>query len=126
MEIVKTYTCPCSPGKFFSSSSGLSQHRKTKKHLAYEVKTKDQKVIETKRDNEILTLKMKITDRDEQIEKLIMEKHDLQEKNKKVLEYEIYNGELCSKLEFLVSKYKHVKNENQYMKRIFQTLKKDV
>ncbi len=126
MELVKTYTCSCSPGKFFSSSSGLSQHRKTKKHLAFEEKLKEHKISETRRDNEILTLNLKIKDREEQIEKLIMEKYHLQEKNNKLLEYENNISDLCSKIECLQSNYKRVKTENTKLRQLFQTLKKDV
>ena len=92
MEITRTYTCPCSPGKLFSSSSSLSQHKKTKRHLAHE-----QKINDTKRDNELFTANLKIKDRDEQIENLIMEKHHLQEENKKLLEYEKHVNQLCTK-----------------------------
>jgi FtsZ-binding cell division protein ZapB len=123
MEIIKTYTCPCSPGKFFSSSSGLSQHKRTKKHLAYEEKSKQQKISETKRDNEIFTLNLRIKDRDEQIEKLIMEKHELQEKNKKLLEYE---NDICLKLEQLQTNNKRLKNENVRIRTLLETIKKDV
>ena len=120
MEIVRTYTCPCSPGKTFSSSSGLSQHKKTKRHLAYEEKSKEHKVSETKRDNELFTANLKIKDRDEQIEKLIMEKHQLQEENKK------HVNELCTKILNLQSANKRLKSENTTLRTLCQTIKKDV
>lgn len=126
MEIVRTYTCPCSPEKFFSSSSSLSQHKKTKRHLAYEEKSKEQKVSETKRDNELFTANLKIKDRDEQIEKLIMEKHKLQEENKKLLEYEKHVNELCTKILNLQSANKRLKSENTSLRALCQTIKKDV
>ena len=126
MEITRTYTCPCSPGKLFSSSSSLSQHRKTKRHLAHEEKSKEQKISDTKRDNELFTANLKIKDRDEQIENLIMEKHHLQEENKKLLEYEKHVNELCTKILNLQSANKRLKSENTTLRNLCQTIKKDV
>lgn len=94
MELACTHTCPCTPGKNYSS---LSQHKKTKKHLAYEAKSKEQKMSETKRDNELFTLNLKLKDREEQIEKLIMEKHNLQEELKKITEIEKQVEQLITK-----------------------------
>ena len=126
MEIIRTYTCPCSHGKFFSCSSSLSAHKKTKKHLAYEEKSREQKISETKKDNELFTANLKIKDRDEQIEKLIMEKHNLQEKNKKLLEYEKHVNELCTKILNLQSANKRLISENRTLRAFCQTIKKDV
>jgi len=126
MEITRTYTCPCSPGKLFSSSSSLSQHRKTKKHLAHEEKSKEQKISDTKRDNELFTANLKIKDRDEQIENLIMEKHHLREENKKLLEYEKHVNQLCTKILNLQSANKRLKSENTTLRNLYHTIKKDV
>lgn len=78
MELVKVYTCPCYPEKVFSSSSTLSQHKKSKKHKIWEEKSKVQKIEETRKENEIFANKLKLKDRDEMIEKLILEKRELQ------------------------------------------------
>ena len=78
MELVKVYTCPCCPEKVFSSSSTLSQHKKSKKHKIWEEKSKVQKIEETRKENEIFANKLKLKDRDEMIEKLILEKGELQ------------------------------------------------
>jgi hypothetical protein len=125
MEIVKTHTCPCSPGKVFSSSASLSQHRKTKKHLAYVDKSKEQKIVETKQDNEIFSLKLKIEDRDQQIEKLILEKNNLEEKLKVIPEYEKNIEDLITKLQNLQTTNKRVRTENFNLRTLIMTLKKD-
>ena len=125
MEIVKTHTCPCSPGKVFSSSASLSQHRKTKKHLAYVDKSKEQKIRENKQDNEIFSLKLKIEDRDQQIEKLILEKNKLEEKLKVIPEYEKNVEDLITKLQNLQTTNKRVRTENVNLRTLIMTLKKE-
>ena len=125
MEIVKTHTCPCSPEKVFSSSASLSQHRKTKKHLAYVDKSKEQKIRENKQDNEISSLKLKIEDRDQQIEKLILEKNKLEEKLKVIPEYEKNVEDLITKLQNLQTTNKRVRTENVNLRTLITTLKKD-
>lgn len=106
MDLVKVYTCPCCLDKVFSSSSSLSQHKKSKKHKMWEEKTKVQKIEETRKENEIFANKLKLKDRDEMIEKLILEKGDLQneinvlkEKVKMVVEHERTIYILVNKLE---------------------------
>lgn len=126
MDIVRTYTCPCSPGKHFSSSSGLSQHRKTKKHLAYEEKSKVQKISETKHDNELFTLNLKLKDRDEQIEKLIMDKHKMQEEINKLLEYKDTINVLVTKISNLQTANKRLHSENQSLRKFQESIKKVV
>lgn len=124
MEIVRTYTCPCSPGKTFSSSSTLSQHRKSKKHLAYDEKSKEQKISETKRDNELYTMELKLKDREEHIEKLIMEKHLLQDKIEKHLENEKNIEHLCTKILNLQTANRRLKSENTNLREMVNNFKK--
>ena len=89
MALVTTCTCPCTPGKVFKS---LSAHKKSKKHLAWEHKTTEQKIQETRSDNEILRLNTRINDLKKDIEELIVEKNTmknkLEESQQKLLEYE--------------------------------------
>lgn len=125
MELVKTHTCPCSPGKFFSSSATLSSHRKSQKHLAYVNKSREQKIVETKQDNEIFSLKLRIEDRNQQIEKLILEKNKLEEKLKVIPEYEKNIEDLITKFHNLQTTYKRVRNENVNMRTLITTLKKE-
>jgi len=72
----------------------------------WEEKTKVQKIEETRKENEIFANKLKLKDRDEMIEKLILEKGDLQneinvlkEKVKMVVEHERTIYILVNKLE---------------------------
>lgn len=125
MEIVKTHTCPCSPGKVFSSSASLSQHRKTKKHLAYIDKTREQKILETKQDNEIFSLKLRIEDRDQQIEKLILEKNKMEEKLKIIPEYEKNIEDLLTKLQNFQTANKRMRTENANLRSLVLALKKE-
>ena len=55
-----------------------------------------------------------------------MEKHHLQEENKKLLEYEKHVNELCIKILNLQSANKRLKSENTTLRNLCQTIKKDV
>lgn len=126
MELVRTYTCPCSPGKIFASSSSLYAHKKTKKHFAYEEKNKEQKIQDTKKENEILTINLKLKDRDEQIEKLIMEKHELIKQLEKHSENKKHIDELCNKILNLQTANKRLKSENTSLRTMLSNIKKDI
>ena len=125
MELVKTHTCPCSPGKIFSSSASLSQHRKTKKHLAYVEKSKNQKILDTKRENEILSLNLRIEDRDNQIEKLILEKNEMKKETEKIVEYEKNIEELIQTIQKLQTTNKGLRTENLNLRKLCLAIKKD-
>ncbi len=126
MELVRTYTCHCSPGKIFASSSSLSSHKKTKKHLSYEEKTKETKIQDTKKENEIFAINLKLKDRDEQIEKLIMEKHELIKKIEKHSESEKHINELCDRIINLQTTNKRLKSENISLKTMLSNIKKEI
>ena len=68
MEVVQVYTCECT-GKNYKSRSGLASHQKTKIHLQWEQKS------------EIRTLRMSITQKDNEIISLKSDKSLLQELN---------------------------------------------
>jgi chromosome segregation ATPase len=91
-----TLTCPCVPGQVFSSKATLSNHKKSKKHQAWELKQKEHKIDNTKRDNEIQILKTKLKYSEEQVENLINEKFELK-KNISILENK--NNELIKDIE---------------------------
>lgn len=84
MEITKTYTCPCRPGFTYASSQALYQHRRTQRHKLWEDRTKCEKIDATKKDNELFTLRLKLSDREETIEKLNSKIIDLNLKLRKV------------------------------------------
>lgn len=91
-----TLTCPCTPGQLFSSKSTLSNHKKSKKHQAWELKQKEHKIDNTKRDNEIQILNTKLKYSEEQLENLINEKFELK---KNILILENKNNELAKDLD---------------------------
>ena len=86
MEVARTYTCPCRPGFTYASSQALYQHKKTQRHKLWEDRTKCEKIDATKKDNELFTLRLKLSDREETIEKLNSKIIDLTLKNKKLSE----------------------------------------
>ena len=51
--IVEQLTCPCNPGFVYSSKSTYNVHKKSKKHVAYDSKRKEEAITATRRDNEI-------------------------------------------------------------------------
>ncbi|MDA9846966.1 hypothetical protein N9C10_03435 [Flavobacteriaceae bacterium] len=55
--IVEQLTCPCNPGFIYRSKTTYSTHKKSKKHVAYDSKRKDEAITATRRDNEIDLLK---------------------------------------------------------------------
>ena len=61
MECRLVYTCECN-NKEYPSSTSLKAHRKTKGHLSWEnaKEVRDLKMRLTERDNEILALNLKI------------------------------------------------------------------
>ena len=126
MDLVRTYACQCTPDKVFASSSSLSAHKKTKKHIAYEQKTKETKIQDTKKDNEIFSMNLKIKDRDEQIEKLIMEKHELIKKLEKISECDNHINELHDKIINLQTANKRLRSENTSLKTSLHNIKKDI
>ena len=71
-ELVATCTCPCTPGKIFAN--GLYQHKKTKKHLAWEEKDKHQAATEKRMENELFSLRLKV-DRLQRENDIIQIKH---------------------------------------------------
>ena len=101
MELVRILSCSCSPEFVFSSPQTFSAHKKSKKHVAWEAGRKCDKIEATRRDNDIYTLGLKIKDREDTIERLCVEKSNLQLTNthlqiqlelleKKISEIEIY------------------------------------
>jgi uncharacterized coiled-coil protein SlyX len=86
MEVCRTYTCPCRPDFVYASSQALYQHKKTQRHRVWEERTKCEKIDATKRDNEIFTLRLKLSDREETIERLNSRIIELTLKNKKLSE----------------------------------------
>ena len=78
MELVRILSCSCSPEFVFSSPQTLSAHKKSKKHVAWEAGRKCDKIEATRRDNDIYTLGLKIKDREDTIERLCVEKSNLQ------------------------------------------------
>ena len=77
MALVKCLICDCSPNFVFNTRATFSAHKKSLKHLAWERGQKSEKVEATRRDNEIYTLRLKISDREETIERLCCEKREL-------------------------------------------------
>lgn len=119
MDIVTTYTCQCTPGKMYASRAAMYAHKKTKKHQAWEHKSKDQKIENTRRDNEIFMLNNKLKDRDEQIEKLILEKNELKKDTRESVDYKQTINEMFKII-------KQLKDENIFLKKQIQIFKKNV
>ena len=86
MDITTTLTCPCRPGFVYASKQALYTHKKSQRHKTWEEKTKCEKIDATKRDNELFTLRLKLSDREETIEKLNSRIIDLAVKNKKLVD----------------------------------------
>ena len=86
MDITTTLTCPCRPGFIYASKQALYTHKKSQRHKAWEEKTKCEKIDATKRDNELFTLRLKLSDREETIEKMNSKIIDLTVKNKKLVD----------------------------------------
>ena len=84
MEIATTFTCPCRPGFTYASKQALYNHKKSQRHQAYENKTKSEKIDATKRDNELFALRLKLSDREETIERLNSKIIDLNVKLKRM------------------------------------------
>ena len=62
--------------------AALNAHKRSQRHKAWESGQHSEKVEAKRRDDEIFRLNLKLRDRDEQIEKLIIEKNNLSEKLK--------------------------------------------
>ena len=77
MALVRCLVCDCSPNFVFNTRATFSAHKKSLKHLAWERGQKSEKIEATRRDNEIYTLRLKISDREETIERLCCEKREL-------------------------------------------------
>ena len=52
-SIVEQLTCHCNPGFVYRTKSTYNSHKKSKKHVAYVSKRKEEAITATKRDNEI-------------------------------------------------------------------------
>ena len=70
MELINTYTCPCRPNFTYASNQALYQHKKSQRHKAWEERIKSEKIDATKKDNELFTLRLKLSDREEKIREL--------------------------------------------------------
>ena len=96
MDLVKCLICDCSMNFVYSSRATFSAHKKSRKHLAWERGQKSEKVEATRRDNEIYTLKLKISDRDETIERLCVEKAILHATNDHIqLQFELLEKKIA-------------------------------
>lgn len=82
MSLVHVLKCPCNPDHIYASPAAFSAHKKSHRHKAWESGQHSEKVEAKRRDDEIFRLNLKLRDRDEQIEKLIIEKNSLSEKLK--------------------------------------------
>jgi hypothetical protein len=112
MSLVKVYTCGCNPGHTYSSSSSFSSHKKSARHKVWEDRSKDDIAEIKKRDNEIFSLKLKIKDRDEHIEKLILEKNIVQQE----LDQSKINLSEVGDTGQLLSLIENLKNQNTKLK----------
>jgi hypothetical protein len=77
MALVRCLVCDCSPNFVFNTKATFSAHKKSLKHLAWERGQNSEKVEATRRDNEIYMLRLKLSDREETIERLCCEKREL-------------------------------------------------
>ena len=82
MSLVHVLKCPCNPDHIYASVTALNAHKRSQRHKAWESGQHSEKVEAKRRDDEIFRLNLKLRDRDEQIEKLIIEKNNLSEKLK--------------------------------------------
>lgn len=133
-NIVKVLSCACNPGHVYPTSSAYSQHKKSQRHKAWEFGQKSEKIEAKRRDDEIFTLNLKLKDREEQIEKLIIEKNKLSEKFNEITSSSIGN---CKALEesqqqviMLLSHIENTKTINAKLRKdnkYYETLmKKDI
>jgi hypothetical protein len=53
MSLVEQHTCPCNPLFVYKTKSTFNCHKKSKKHIAFETKRKEEAIAATRRDNEI-------------------------------------------------------------------------
>ena len=81
MALVKCLQCECTSDFTFGSVVTFNNHKKSQRHLAWEAGCKSDKIEATRRDNEIFTLKLKLRDREDTIERLYSEKHEISKKN---------------------------------------------
>ena len=81
MELTRCLRCECSPDFKYSSPSTFAQHKKSKKHLAWEAGGKSDKAEATRRDNEIFTLKLKLRRQEEATDLLRAENQKIRMKN---------------------------------------------
>ena len=117
-SIVKVLTCKCNPDHIYNSSSAFSSHKKSNRHKAWECGQQSEKVEAKRRDDDIFRLELKLKDREEQIEKLIIEKTKLIEQLRPSEDIDTLN--LC---ELLKKENIRLKTENNAFKIL---LKKDV
>ena len=82
MSLVRVLKCPCNPDHVYASAAAFYAHKKSHRHKAWESGQHSEKIEAKRRDDEIFRLNLKLKDRDEQIEKLIVEKNKLVEKLK--------------------------------------------
>ena len=82
MSHTRVLKCPCNPEHIYASAAAFYAHKKTQRHKAWEIGQHSEKIEAKRRDDEIFRLNLKLKDRDEQIEKLIIEKNNLIEKLK--------------------------------------------
>jgi hypothetical protein len=82
MSLTRVLKCPCNPDHIYASAAAFYAHKKTQRHKAWEIGQHSEKIEAKRRDDEIFRLNLKLKDRDEQIEKLIIEKNNLIEKLK--------------------------------------------
>jgi len=55
--IVEQHICPCNPGFIYKSKNTYNYHKKSKKHVAYDSKRKEESITATRRDNELDLMK---------------------------------------------------------------------
>lgn len=118
-SIIKVLTCPCNPTHTYQSKSAFYTHKKSNRHKAWEFGQQSEKIEAKRRDDEIFTLNFKLKDREEQIEKLMIEKVKLLELRQDIPDLKnILN--LCEQLK---KENKKLKAENNAYKIL---VKKDV
>ncbi len=119
--IVKVLSCACNPGHVYPTPSAFSQHKKSQRHKAWEIGQKSEKIEAKRRDDEIFTLNLKLKDREEQIEKLIIEKNKLSEKINEITSSSFGNckalEESQQQVKMLLSRIETIKSTNTKLKK---------
>ena len=95
MEIVEQYVCECNPKFNYKSKGSFNAHKKSRKHVAFSTKRKEESILATRRDNEIDLL-------NRMIEKITREKINLEIENENLK---------CENLNFKL-KIKNIFNES--------------